>query len=29
MDLKRKQALYIALLLFDDEKEVAKKKRAT
>ena len=29
MDLKRKQALRIALLLIDDEGEVAKKKRAT
>ena len=28
MNLKRKQALSIALLLLDDEKEVAKKKRA-
>ena len=28
MDLKRKQALCIALLLLDDEEEVAKKKRA-
>ena len=28
MDLKRKQAHYIALLLLNDEEEVAKKKRA-